>query len=145
MGEPVVIATVRFGELTIEAERILSIPEGIPGFPGMQRAVLLPIDPDSLFFWIQAIDDPALAFLAVVPWTFFPDYEPEISSQDQEELGLQSAGDALVLCLVTVHRDPDRMTANLLGPIIVNTATAQARQVVLERDLPVQADLGLDT
>jgi flagellar assembly factor FliW len=145
MAEPVVIQTDRFGELSIDADQILAIPGGIPGFPTMHRAVLLPVDPDNLFFWIQAADDPALAFLAVVPWTFFPDYEPEIPTQDQDELGLNDAHDALVLCLVTVHRDPDRLTANLLGPVIVNTATSTARQVVLERDLPVQADLSVDT
>jgi flagellar assembly factor FliW len=145
MGEPLVIPTDRFGELTVEPGRIIAIPGGIPGFAALERAVLVPVDPDGLFFWIQAVDDPSLAFLAVVPWTFFPDYEPEIPNQDQAELGLTAAADAMVLCLVTVHRDPERLTANLLGPVIVNSGTGQARQVVLERDLPVQADLRVDT
>jgi flagellar assembly factor FliW len=40
-----------------------------------------------------------------------------------------------VLALLTVHRivdEPVNISANLLGPIVVNTETRQARQLVLD-------------
>lgn len=134
------LETARFGTLTVTADEIVSVPDGIPGFPGFHRCVLVPVD-QSMFWWLQSIDDPDLAFLSVVPWPFFPDYEPEVAATDQDILGLTDAADARVLCLVTVHRDPDRFTANLLAPVVVNQRDRRARQVVLDQDLPTQAEL----
>jgi flagellar assembly factor FliW len=97
---------------------------------------------DQTYFWLQSIDDPSLAFLSVVPWAFFPDYEPVIDDVEQSALGLERAEDAMVLCLLSVQRDTDKITANLLGPLIVNANTRRGRQVVLaESGYPVRAPL----
>ncbi|MCB0995988.1 MAG: flagellar assembly protein FliW [Acidimicrobiales bacterium] len=134
------IETLRFGTITVSDDEIVDIPDGVPGFPEFQRCVLVPVD-QAMFWWLQSTEDPELAFLSVVPWPFFPDYEPEVPAGEQDVLGLSDPGDALVLCLVTVHRDPDRFTANLLAPVVVNQSSRRARQIVLDQDLPSQAEL----
>lgn len=138
----------RFGPLDVDEERFLSFPEGLPGFPGSHRFVLLDAaaldenDDEPTVFWLQSAEDPALAFLCAVPWPFFPEYAPSIPDGDQASLQLQAADDALVLCLLTVHRAEHRMSANLLGPIVVNRHTRVGRQVVLaDADWPLQAPL----
>jgi flagellar assembly factor FliW len=40
----------------------------------------------------------------------------------------------MVLALLAIPEDPARMTANLAGPVVVNTRTLQARQIVLNID-----------
>lgn len=135
------VPTDRFGELTVDEGEIIRFPDGLVGFATFVEAVLIPVDDDGLFFWLQAAHDPALAFLATVPWTFFPDYEPELASSVQDSLGLVEPSDAMVLCLVTIHDEPRRFTANLLGPVVVNQRTRVARQVVLDHDLPTRAEL----
>lgn len=137
------IETKRFGELEVDEARVLRFDDGLPGFPDDRRFALVDArDGDDVFYWLQSLDDPAVAFLAAVPWLFFPDYEPELPEADQALLGLERAADALVLCLLTVHRDQQTITANLLGPVIVNQQTRHGRQVVLaESRWPVQAPL----
>lgn len=136
-----VLATDRFGDITVDSEDIIHLPDGLMGFPDMRQAVLLPVDEDGLFFWMQDVDDPALAFLVLTPWPLFPDYAPEIDEIDQIALDLDDAEHAAVFCVVTSHDEPRRLTANLLGPVVVNQRARQARQVVLDADLPTQADL----
>ena len=141
-------STDRFGDIDVDDERVLTFPDGLPGFPEASRFVLIDIQDNGVFFWLQSLDDPALAFMAGVPWPFFPDYEPELPEDDQSSLALDDAADALVLCLITIH-DPEEaeaeqpaVTANLLGPVVVNQRTRVGRQVVLaDSKYPVRAAL----
>lgn len=135
------VITERFGELTIDDDDVIALPDGLLGYVALDEVILLPVDADGLFFWMQAVGDPALAFLVLTPWPLFPDYEPELDEVDTAALELDDAGDALVLCLVTSHAEPRRFTANLLGPLVINQRTRRGRQVVLDADLPTQADL----
>lgn len=138
---PLVVPTDRFGELTVDPGDVIEFPDGLVGFAMVTRAVAVPVNDDGLFWWLQAVDDPALAFLAVVPWAFFADYEPVLPADVQDRLGIDDADDALVYCLVTIHDDPRRFTANLLGPVVVNRRRRVGRQVVLDADLPTRAEL----
>lgn len=134
------IESDRLGAVEVDEDTILSFDEGLLGFPDVHRYALVDAAEGDTYYWLQAIDDPRLAFLAAVPWAFFPDYEPVLGDADQEALGLTSAADAVVLCLLTVT--DLAVTANLLGPLVVNAATRRGRQVVLaDADLPVKAPL----
>lgn len=136
-----VLLTERFGEVTVDDDKVFELPDGLLGFVEMTAAVLLPVDEDGLFFWLQAVDKPDLAFLVLTPWPLFPDYDVSLSDVDQAALEMSEAGDALVFVLLTVHDDPRRFTANLLGPIVINQDLRRGRQVVLDADLPTQAEL----
>lgn len=130
------VETDRFGELDVPDDRVLTCPDGLPGFPDAHRFALVDVrdaseDAVGVFYWVQSIDDPSLAFLSAVPWPFFPTYEPELGEDDQELLGIEQVEDALVLCLLTVKRDEGVVTANLLGPLVINQRNRTARQVVL--------------
>ncbi|MCB0995400.1 MAG: flagellar assembly protein FliW [Acidimicrobiales bacterium] len=140
-AQRVCVDTERFGPLDIDVEQIIEVPDGFLGFPELRRLVLIPVDDDATFCWMQSVDDPATAFLAVAPWSFFPDYEVTLRDDDADALALRRAEDAVTWCLITVHREPDRFTANLLGPVLVNNALRRGRQVILREDLPTQAEL----
>lgn len=136
------VASDRFGELEIEEDRVLQFDDGLLGFPEAKRFAMLDTHDTGVYFWLQSLDDPGLAFLSVVPWSFFPDYEPHLPEGEQASLGLRSASEAIVLCLLTVQRDQEAITANLLGPLVVNGTTRKGRQVVLaESGYPVRAPL----
>lgn len=136
------LQTTRFGTLQTDEHRLVDFAAGIPGFPGFTRALLIEMADNPDYYWLQSVDDPALAFLTVVPWSFFADYELVLNDDDQEAIALEDAGDAFICCLVSVDRAADSFTANLRAPIVVNVAVNRARQVILaDEALPVQASL----
>ena len=137
------LRTTRFGDMAIDNDRVFHFTEGIPGFPLAKSFLPMSVDTDPDIYWLQCIDDGALAFLAVSPWSYFPEYEPEIDENAQRELGLVTADEATVLCLLTVDREAEVITANLLGPIVLNVARKVGRQIVLsDARWPIAARLG---
>jgi flagellar assembly factor FliW len=125
----VIIESDQLGSVDIDESKILTFPGGLLGFPDIERFAVVDAGDGDTYFWLQSVDDPQLAFLAAVPWAFFPDYEPVLSDADQEALDLTTASDATLFCLLTITEEA--VTANLLGPLVVNSRTREGRQVVL--------------
>ena len=123
------IESERLGAVEVDETKVLTFTDGLLGFPDAQRFALVDAGDDGTYFWLQSLDDPHLAFLAAVPWAFFPDYAPELPAPDQEALELTDPAQALVFCLLTFT--DEAVTANLLGPLIVNATTRLGRQIVL--------------
>ncbi|MGI9607358.1 MAG: flagellar assembly protein FliW [Acidimicrobiales bacterium] len=134
--------TSRFGDIEIDSAAVISIPDGIPGFASFTGFLLVEAAPDQPFYWLQSTDDGDLAFLAAVPWNYFPDYELSLGDDDESALDVENPGDLLVLNLITVDHEAEAVSANLLAPVVVNQANRMARQIVMDDDLPVRAPLG---
>jgi flagellar assembly factor FliW len=136
------VASDRFGTLEVGEDMIVSFPDGILGFPESRRYALVDDRNSGVYFWLQSVEDASLAFLSVVPWAFFGDYQIELPTAEEEALGLPAEADVLVLCLLTVLREEGLITANLLGPLVINTTRRVGRQVVLaDSGYPVRAPL----
>ena len=80
------VQTTRFGVIEIADERVIEFPKGLLGFPGMKRYCLLQPCEDALFFWLQSLDDPGLAFVVTDPSLFVADYSAPIRPEQMEEL-----------------------------------------------------------
>ncbi len=133
------ITTTRFAALDVEEEKMILMQRGILGFEGYKRFVLLMPSPDEPLLWLQAIDDPALAFVVANPSIIKRDYNPAIMEYELELLNIQRSEDIILLSIVTVHSQPWRVTANLRAPILINAANRKANQIVLEETVyPVQ-------
>jgi len=128
------IETTRFGQIRIQTDKIINMPLGVPGFPDQRQFVILEHRQDSPFHWYQSVDEPALAFVITDPFLFKPDYRVDIPKV-LTELGWDpdTQLDQLQLyVIVNIPKGrPDQMTANLMGPILVNQLTREAVQVVL--------------
>lgn len=126
------IRTSRFGALEVDPDLTIDVPDGLIGFELCRRFVVVTQDEGSPFRWFQSLDDGTVAFPIIDPWQFMPDYAPTISDGDARLLGLSQDTPKLVFVVVTVPKhDPRAMTANLLGPIVINAATRRGRQVVV--------------
>lgn len=126
------LVTNRFGEVTFTESDVFEFPWGLPGFSELRRFLALSLADQPNFVWLQSIDDPKIALPAADPWQIFPDYEPRMPAYATEALGLHSAEDFTVLCVVVVTKGADEMTMNLMAPIVLNLKTRRARQVMLE-------------
>lgn len=112
-------------------EKVLSFRDGIPGFPHLQRFLIVEFREDGAFQQLQSVDEPAVAMIVCVPWLFFPDYSPVVGDVEQAELQLESADDAVLFVPVAVDSETGEIALNLLGPFVVNGKTRQGVQLVL--------------
>ncbi|MHB1015835.1 MAG: flagellar assembly protein FliW, partial [Desulfurivibrionaceae bacterium] len=86
---------------------------------------------NSPFLWLQSLDDPKLAFVLIQAALLIPQYQPEISTLIRQELQAASDQALEVLLILTVPREnPEGMTANLLGPVVINSDKRLAKQVL---------------
>jgi flagellar assembly factor FliW len=130
------IRTTRFGDLEVPESEMFAFPEGILGFAEVRSYVLLENPKGGPFKWLQAADVPSLAFVVADPALFFPDYKVRVRPEDLAPIQLVDVATGLVLVILTVPRDPQEITANLQGPLILNRGAKLARQLVLsEPDL----------
>jgi flagellar assembly factor FliW len=114
----------------------------LPGFPDQRRFALVQLDEDGVLCELQSLEDPALRFLVMSPVPFFPDYAPEVSDDVVADLAIESADDVIVLLVLNAGESLDTTTANLMAPVLVNTATLRASQVILDDpSLPLAAPL----
>ncbi|MGD0111477.1 MAG: flagellar assembly protein FliW [Armatimonadota bacterium] len=128
------VDTPRFGEMDVPEEAILTFTDGLYGFPDVRECCLLPYQGGSVLRWLQCLNDPRIAFLTVEPHAFFPAYDIELPETDAAGLDLENAAEAAIVTLVTVLHECRAMVTNLAAPIVINTATRRARQVILDDD-----------
>lgn len=120
----------------------IELVQPLPGFPDHRRFALVQLDDDGVLCQLRSLEDPSLRFLVMSPVQFFPDYAPEIGDDVVAELRIGSADDVIVLLVLNAGESLDTTTANLLAPVVVNTANLCARQVILDDpSLPLAAPL----
>lgn len=121
---------------------MIEFVDPMPGLPSMSRCVLVRLDEAGALYRLQSVLDPQARLLVAASPVFFSDYAPEIDDARAESIGLTDPRDALVLLVITVGGTAVESTANLLAPIVVNSLTRKAVQVVQEKqELPLQAPL----
>jgi len=130
------VETTRFGTIEIDEEKVLNFVKGILGFPNDLRYALLPHKENSPFFWLQSLDSPDLAFVVINPSLIVSDYSFELPQDAERELQFEEGDKAEALVIVTFRKrqngDAHSMSANLLGPVVINVDKRLARQVVLD-------------
>lgn len=125
------ITTSRFGELEVPEEDIITFPTGILGFDKTSRYVILNDPATEPLRWLQSIDDKDLAFVIIDPLRFRAEYTLDLSDDDVTDLLLNAPEEAIIYAIVVIPKDnPERMTANLQGPIVINANLMRAKQVI---------------
>ena len=127
------INTSRFGEIEVDTQAIISVPGGLIGFPEQEQYVLVRHSQDSPFYWLQAAENPDLAFVIIDPQVFKPDYRVAINKTILTYMQAADETELSIFVIVTIPPGkPEAMTANLLGPVVINTQARVARQLVLD-------------
>ncbi len=121
--------TTRFGTLEVDKDRIIQFPQGIPGFSHIKNYVLLDYK-DTPLKWLQAVDDPDVAFLVVEPSIVVSDYSISIDDKTRELIELEREEDLAVLLIIRV--EGQKVIANLQGPLVLNAAKMKGIQMIIE-------------
>jgi flagellar assembly factor FliW len=133
------VQTTRFGPIDVDVDELVTFDDGLPGFPGERQMTLIGAgalpgaeagDGHHTLFWLQDIGDPDLAFLTIVPWVAYPDYDIEV---DADTVDGADVDDVSILAIVTVRREDGgvRLTSNLLAPIAIDVRRRVGHQLIL--------------
>ena len=133
-SEQLTFTNAKFGEVTIEKTSVLTFPNGVPGFEKCKDFGLVSVDEEAPFLRLLSIEQPGLGFVILKPMLIWQDYDPQLSSDELEGLEIESADELEIYCIITLSPVPQEVTANLKGPIAVNTRTMTARQMILADD-----------
>jgi flagellar assembly factor FliW len=115
-------------------EAMVAFPNGLVGYPALTRFRLFEHEGGYPFKFLQSMDDQAISFICMDIASFLPDYDAPMSPDEAQMLALEDPADAMVLAIVVIPKDPQQMTANLAGPVVINLKTCMGRQLVLNID-----------
>ena len=128
------IETTRFGIITIEKDKIIEMSIGMAGFPSLKQFVLFQHKDNSPFLWYQSIENPMIAFVITNPYLFMPEYKINMESVLPDSSWKKDHDDDCLEIYVVVNIPngaPEKMTANLIGPILINNRKRQAVQMII--------------
>ncbi len=130
-----------FGEIEIEKEKIITMEQGIIGFPDLKHfTIVFDVESEekSGIMWLQSMDDGDVSMPVMVPSDLISDYNPTVNNELLEPLGDLTPDNTYVLVTVTVPEKIEDISINLKAPIIVNTDTNKGCQLIVEDDYAVR-------
>ncbi len=136
------ITTKNFGEITFEENEIITFLNPLSGLGSSTKYLLIKQDEDELFFWLQSVDQPNVSICLLDVFKVMPEYNPEVSENQVMALGEFSPENPLgftmddikTLNVLVIPTDIKEMTVNLLAPIVINTNTKKAGQLIAQNE-----------
>lgn len=125
------IDTLRFGLVEIDEKKAIDFGEGIPGLEQYHKYSLLQFEDSYPIVWLQSVEDRGICLPVIDTFVVLPDYIFDMDDTDAAYLELKSPDDIHVVNVVVIPEDIKGMTVNLAAPIIINTRTGKAKQIML--------------
>lgn len=126
-----------FQQSTAGAEKIvLHLPFGLIGLRHLNVFELEPADEGVPFQILRAMvgkGESPMEFVVIAPSHLLDGYKIMLRNEDVESLQIQEPSAAMVLNIVAIHsHEPQYVTVNLVGPIVINRRTLIGQQVIIE-------------
>jgi flagellar assembly factor FliW len=119
----------RFADADVDPRDVVSFPDGLPGYEGSRRFVLLDVDDLAPLRVLHAVNAPDPCFLVVDPKSALPTYRCELAAADRLRLGAVDER-ALVWLAIVAVREGGAVSVNLRAPIVINPERMIGRQVM---------------
>lgn len=124
------VKTKANGIVNVDEKQLVIFPEGLLGFEKYTKFALIDSEYEP-FIWLQSTEESNLAFLMIDPFLICSDYEADIDDSALRNIGVDSAEDIIIMTLVTIPKDGSAITANFLGPVVINKKNRKCLQVIL--------------
>jgi len=125
------IDTLRFGSVEVDEAKFIVFSEGVPGLEQYKTYALLQFEESYPLVWLQSTEDMGICLPVLDTFAVLPDYVFDIDDSDVNHLDLKGPDELHVVSVVVIPEDIQGMTVNLAAPIIINTKTGNAKQIVL--------------
>ena len=124
--------TMYFGALEFSENELIRFGEGLFGFENRKDFLPIAFEEDDTILCLQSIEDRDLSFILMNPFRLRPDYSPVLQPGDYERLGTDKEEILSFYVISVIRSTPEESTVNLKCPIVVNSETRKAVQVILE-------------
>lgn len=124
------VKTKSNGIVNVKDEQLVTFPEGLLGFEKYTKFALIDSEYEP-FIWLQSTEESNLAFLMIDPFLISSDYVADIDDNTLKSIEVESPEDIVIMTLVTIPKDGSGITANFLGPIVINKKNKKCLQVIL--------------
>jgi len=125
------IDTLRFGLVEVDETKTIKFEDGIPGLEEFREYALLQFEDSYPIIWLQSVSERGICLPVLDTFAVFPNYVFDLDEADVKTLNLKNPDELHVVSVVVIPEDIQGMTANLAAPVIINTVTGKAKQVVL--------------
>jgi flagellar assembly factor FliW len=131
-GKKMILQSKTMGRLEVDDASLLYCAGGLVGFEEYKRYYLAEVPEYGPFLWLMSADEPDLGFAVADPQLFYPgEYEVNLGEADRDALDLQPGDTISVFVIISVLDGGRRISANLKGPVVLNTRNRMCRQVVI--------------
>ncbi len=113
------LQTKQFGEIEFTREHIIFFENGIYGFEHLKEFLFIKTE-NELFYWLNSIDQPEIAF-PLVSIRMIDDTYP---MEEEHE----------PFAVVTLNSDPLKVKANLKAPVYLNQETKTGFQKIIDKE-----------
>jgi len=125
------IETVRFGTVEVDNAKLISFEEGIPGLEEYREYALLQFEDSYPIIWLQSVEEGGICLPVLDTYAVLDGYIFDIDDSDVKQLELKGPEELHVVSVVVIPENIQGMTANLAAPIIINTVSGKAKQIML--------------
>lgn len=108
---------------------VITFPDGLIGLEQYKEFTLEEVPGQERFHALRSTADPDFTLVVTRPFWFKPDYAFDLPDACAARLG---DGPVDVYVTVTLASRPADITVNLLGPLVINHATARGMQVIAD-------------
>lgn len=110
-------------------QEMIHFPHGLIGLEDYKKFVLKELSGHEHFFLLQSVDDKDFGLVITNPFWFIPEYEFDLNDTYLEQLGDKTKLEVFVT--MTLGSTAEKITANLMGPIVVNRNAGIGFQVLV--------------
>ena len=121
-------STVRFGELTYRQEDVIHLPDGLTGLPDLCDWLILEMGQNVPMMWFQSLDRADFGFPVCNPDLFVDDYGWELTPSQTLKVSGDTQGRLVPLVIATIHEGGERITGNLLAPLVIDSNSRRGVQ-----------------
>jgi len=125
------IDTLRFGTVEVDESKLIIFDDGVPGLEQYKEYALLQFEESYPIVWLQSVEDTGICLPVLDTFVVLPGYVFDLDEADVKSLKLKNPDELHVVSVVVIPEDVRGMTVNLAAPIIINTITGKAKQIVL--------------
>ena len=137
--------TIRFGAVEIDEAKLIAFDDGIPGLEEYRKYALLQFEESYPIIWLQSVEEGGVCLPVLDTFAVLEGYVFDIDDEDVKALELSGPEELHVVSVLVIPDEIQRMTVNLAAPILINTVTGKAKQILLSgSDYNVRAPIFQD-